>query len=337
VVVHVRTPFARRARKAPLAARIIASSRRPALVSLLVLLIALLAQHTYPPPARPPLLRLYGRLCLAIRQKFDAGDRTSGIFGWVVLMTAVLVPAMILTAIAGRIHTAVLAILDAAVLYGSLRFLATMRELSALEKSLRAGDTRSALSMLGEWQGQGLDDADPGALARVAAEHALREAHQGTFALLFWFLVLPGPVGVVLYAAALRAARAWEHRVEPHERDFGWFAGVAFMLLDWIPQRLSAFAFAIVGDFEDALFSWRTQAASWPRREEAVVLAAGAGALKVRLGEPIPAGGAWVARPTLGVGDIAGEDTLASLEGLLWRCLVLWVVVYLLAVVLQMR
>ena len=306
-------------------------------MSLLVLLIALLAQHTYPPPARPPLTRLYGRLCLAIRQKFDAGDRNSGIFGWVLLMTAVLVPTVLLAQIAARIHPAALALLDLAVLYGSLRFLATMRELSALEKALRAGDSTSALTLLGEWQGQGLDAADTGALSRVAAEHSLREAHQGTFALLFWFLVLPGPIGVVMYAAALRAARAWEHRVEPHERDFGWFAGRAFALIDWIPQRLTAFAFAIVGDFEDALFSWRTQAALWPRREESVVLAAGAGALKVRLGEPIPAGGEWVSRPTIGVGDIAGEDTLASLEGLLWRSLVLWMVVYLLAVVLQMR
>ena len=100
---------------------------------------------------------------------------------------------------------------------------------------------------------------------------------------------------------------------------------------------MSAFAFAIVGDFEDALFCWRTQAPSWPRPEEAVVLAAGAGALEVRLGEPIPAGGGWVARPALGVGEAASEDGLASLEGMLWRALVLWLVVYVLAVVLQMR
>jgi adenosylcobinamide-phosphate synthase len=306
-------------------------------VSLLVLLLALLAQHAYPPPARPPLSRLYGRLCVPIRQKFDAGDRNSGIFGWLVLMTAVLVPTLALAAIAARIHPVALALLDFAVLYGSLRFLATMRELSALEKALRGGDTSSALTLLGEWQGQGLDSADTDGLSRVAAEHALREAHQGSFALLFWFLVLPGPVGVVMYAAALRAARAWEHRVAPHERDFGWFAGRVFTLIDWIPQRITAFAFAIVGDFEDALFCWRTQAATWPRQEESVVLAAGAGALKVRLGEPIPAGGEWVARPTLGVGELAREDTLASLEGLLWRSVALWMVVYLLAVVLQMR
>jgi cobalamin biosynthesis protein CobD/CbiB len=67
------------------------------------------------------------------------------------------------------------------------------------------------------------------------------------------------------------------------------------------------------------------------------VLAAGAGALKVRLGEPIPAAGSWVPRPTLGVGEAAGEDTLASLEGMLWRALVLWLVVFVLAFALEMR
>ena len=306
-------------------------------MSLLALLLALLAQHAYPPPPWPPLARLYGRACLWLRQKLDAGDRNSGIFAWIVLMVFVLAPAILLTALAARIHPALLLVLDVVALYGSLRFLPTVRQLADVEKSLRTGDAGAALATLGEWQGQGLDAADAGAVARVAAEQALREAHQGTYGYLFWFLVLPGPVGVVLYGAALRAARAWEHRVEPHERDFGWFAGRAFALLDWIPQRVSAFAFAIVGDFEDALFCWRTQAPTWPRPEEAVVLAAGAGALEVRLGEPIPAAGGWVTRPSLGVGEAASEDGLASLEGMLWRALVLWLVVYVLAMVLQMR
>src|SRR5438876_957694 len=84
-----------------------------------------------------------------------------------------------------------------------------------------------------------------------------RDAHHGTFAPLFWCLVLPGPLGLVLYPLALRAARSWEHLVERDERDFGWFAARAFHVIDWIPQRLTAFVFAIVGDFEDALFCWR--------------------------------------------------------------------------------
>ena len=149
--------------------------------------------------------------------------------------------------------------------------------------------------------------------------------------MIFWFLVLPGPLGVVLYALTRRAARLWEPGRDADEQAFGWFAARAFHYLDWVPRRVTGFVFAIVGNFEDALFCWRAQAAQWPRPDEGVVLASGAGALGVRLGEPLPRGEAWVDRPALGTGDPAGEDALASLEGMLWRALVLWLVAYLLA------
>ncbi|HET9652027.1 MAG TPA: regulatory signaling modulator protein AmpE, partial [Usitatibacter sp.] len=157
----------------------------------------------------------------------------------------------------------------------------------------------------------------------------------GTFGPIFWFLVLPGPLGLILYPLARRAARSWEHLVDPDERDFGWFAARAFHGIDWVPQRVTAFAFAVVGNFEDALFCWRSQATQWLQPEEGIVLASGAGALGVRLGEPIARGGAFVARPALGLGEPAREDALASLEGLLWRALVLWLIVFLLAAALQ--
>jgi adenosylcobinamide-phosphate synthase len=305
-------------------------------VSLLALLVCLLAQHTYPPQPRQPLMAFYGRMCLSAAKRLNAGDRNSGIVAWLALMAAVLIPAALIVALAAAIHPVVVWLLDVAVLYGTLRFLQTSTELSAIEKSLRDGDAAGAANRLAQWQGEPLETDDPGAVARLAAEHALREAHHGTFALLFWFLVLPGPLGLVLYPLALRAARSWEHLVEADERDFGWFAARAFQAIDWIPQRLTAFSFALVGDFEDALFCWRTQAAQWLRPEEGIVLAAGAGALKVRLGEPIPVGGALLARPGLGVGEPAREDTLVSLEGLLWRALILWLIVFALAAGLQL-
>ena len=71
--------------------------------------------------------------------------------------------------------------------------------------------------------------------------------------------------------------------------------------------------------------------------EEGIILASGAGALGVRLGEPVPRAGAFVPRPALGLGELAREDALASLEGLLWRALVLWAIVLLLAAGLSLR
>jgi cobalamin biosynthesis protein CobD/CbiB len=306
-------------------------------LNLLALLVALLAQHAYPPKPRQALAAFYGRMCLSAAKRLNAGDRNSGIVAWGALMVGVLVPVALVTAAAKAIHPFVAWILDIVVLYATLRFLRTVGELGAIERSLRDGDVGAASSRLAQWQGEAAGADDAGTVARLAAEQALREAHQGVFAPLFWYLVLPGPIGLVLYPLALRAAQSWEHVVDPEQRDFGWFAARAFHAIDWIPQRLTAFAFAVVGDFEDAMYCWRAQAAAWVHPEEGIVLASGAGALGVRLGDPVSASGSLVVRPPLGVGEGAREDALASLEGLLWRALALWLVVFLLAAALHFR
>jgi cobalamin biosynthesis protein CobD/CbiB len=292
------------------------------ILSILALIAALLAQHVRPPGGRQPLLAFYGRMCLSAAKRLNAGDRNSGILAWLALAGALLVPVALVSALAAAIHPVLLWVLEVAFLYGTLKFFSTTANLGAIERGLRGGDVAAAASQLGLWRAQPLESDDPAAVARQAAEHGLREGHQGTFAPLFWYLVLPGPLGLVLYPLALRAALSWEHLVEGEERDFGWFAARAFHVIDWIPQRVSAFIFAVAGNFEDALFCWRSQSASWSRPEEGIVVASGAGALGVRLGE-------------VGSGDVPREDALASLEGLLWRVLVVWLIVFLLAAALQ--
>jgi adenosylcobinamide-phosphate synthase len=297
---------------------------------LVTLLAALFAQYAYPPAGRPALPEFYGRLCLSAAKRLNAGDRNSGVLAYAALVIVALAPLALVALLAAAIHGVLLAMLSAAVLYGSLRFLQTTASLGAIEKDLREGDAAAASRRLAQWQGEAPPSDDPGVTARLAAEHGLREAHHGTFAILFWFLVLPGPLGVVLYPLTQRAARLWDLGVEPDEREFGWFAGRAFEVLDWVPRRVTAFVFAIVGDFEDALFCWRSQAAQWMRPEEGIVLASGAGALGVRLGEPLVGSDGVIERPALGTGEIAGDDALASLEGMLWRSLVLWLFAFLL-------
>lgn len=304
-------------------------------MSLAALLAALLAQYAYPPPERPPLAALYGRLCLSTAKRLDAGDRNSGMLAFGALLVVVLVPVGIAAALAASIHAVVLFALDAAVLYGTLRFLHTTASLGAIERSLRDGDAGAAARRLAQWQGEGSPSDDAAATARLAAEQGLREAHHGTFAVLFWFLVLPGPLGAVLYPLAHRAARLWGVADDPAEREFGWFAGRAFEVLDWIPQRVTAFVFAIVGDFEDAAWCWRTQAKAWEREEGGVpmgiVLASGAGALGVELGGTLAVPGTEpTLRPTLGTGEPAEPEVLPSAVGLVWRALVLWLLVILL-------
>ena len=85
---------------------------------------------------------------------------------------------------------------------------------------------------------------------------------------------------------------------------------------------MTALCFAIVGDFEDAIYCWRTQAKLWADESSGILLSSGAGALGVRLGMPVYESGEVTERPELGLGDDADVDFMQSTVGLVWRALV---------------
>ena len=297
---------------------------RAADMTFLSLLFALLVQYAYPPPVRNPVQALYGRLALSVAKRFNAGDRNSGIAAWFVLAALVLVPFAVVTAIAAALHPIVSWMLNVAVLFASLRFLETVARLEAIERSLRAGTIADASARLAEWRAEGPAPEGPGDVVRLAVEQGVREAHHGMFALALWFVVLPGALGVVLYQLAHRASRLWSEHGDPDERDFGWFAARAFAVLDWLPQRCTAFSFAIVGNFEDALFNWRQLATDWLSPAADIVLASGTGALGIRPGEPASSDAGPASWTASGATEPADVEALSSLSGMLWRCLVLW-------------
>jgi len=103
--------------------------------------------------------------------------------------------------------------------------------------------------------------------------------------------------------------------MEIGQGEFGSFARQAFYWLEWLPIRLTAATFAIVGDFEDTVYCWRTQAASWPDSEAGILLASGAGALGVRLGMPIPQGGLPLDRPELASATMPMPTSCAAPSG----------------------
>jgi len=217
---------------------------------------------------------------------------------------------------------------------------------SAIVNAFKAGDLGLARRALAAWRGGGVSELSSEDVARLAIERGLVDAYRQVFAVIFWFVILPGPVGAVFYRAVALLAEEWGPAapgVEPtplaQARDeFGRPARTLLGWLDWIPVRLTALSFAIVGDFEDAVDCWRTQAHRWSREDGGlaigVLLASGGGALGAQLGGPLPVlVGEPDVRPELGTGDPAGPDILPSAVGLVWRALVLWLLVILLVTV----
>jgi adenosylcobinamide-phosphate synthase len=111
-----------------------------------------------------------------------------------------------------------------------------------------------------------------------------------------------------------------------------------FRRLDHVPARLTAFGFAVVGNFEEAVNCWRRDASLWKYDNEGVILAAAAGAVGVSLGGGSAPGLTPDRAKTFTAGappesaDASGSTPgatpqlghLRSVVGLVWRSVVLW-------------
>jgi adenosylcobinamide-phosphate synthase len=170
-----------------------------------------------------------------------------------------------------------------------------------------------------------LRDADEEAIARAAVESALENGSDAVFAPLFW-LVVAGAPGVVLYRLANTLDAMWGYR-SARFAGFGWAAARIDDVLNWIPARLTAMSYALLGHTADALRCWRTQAPQWSSPNAGPVMASGAGSLRVQLGGIARYDGIDEARPALGVGNAASADDIQRALALVSRTLWLWLAV----------
>ena len=177
-------------------------------------------------------------------------------------------------------------------------------------------------------------------ISRLAVEKSLITTHRNVFGVFFWFLMPVGPACAVMYRIAEHLSRAWNEPEHMENEAFGQYAARIFYWIDWIPARLTAIAFAVVGNFEDAIYAWRNFAHRWSNESVGIILAAGSGALGVRLGSPqetatvVPADAAMVdtaaMEPDVMPGEAATTRSLQSAVGLVWRALLLWMLLLLL-------
>jgi adenosylcobinamide-phosphate synthase len=177
-------------------------------------------------------------------------------------------------------------------------------------------------------------------------EHSLLAAHRHVFGVFFWFVVLAaiglGPAGAVLYRMAEFAGRYWTFKSKalgaPANDKLMNLSQRLFALIDHLPARLTAFGFAVVGNFEEAVNGWRRDAGLWRHANEGVILSAAAGAVGVSLGGAAAPGVTPDRSKTFESGAAPGAASAAgstpgadpqighldSVVGLVWRSVVLW-------------
>lgn len=285
---------------------------------------------------RNGLRRAFARYARVLEQRFNGGLARQG----AVAATLALLPPVAIAAVfyglLDAMHPVLALLWNILVLYVTVGFRHFSHAFTATAEALKAGDAVAARRHLVDWRGVDASGATAEEIPKLAIERGLEDSYRHVFGTLFWFLVLPGPEGAILYRLCVLLAERW--RGDPaapmgHElAQFGSPVQRLLFWLDWAPVRLLALTFAMVGDFEDAIYCWRTQAKTWPSLHEGILLASGAGALGVLIGGSLtgPTGEPEF-RPELGLGDPAEADSMASAVGMVWRALLVWLALLLLA------
>jgi len=260
-----------------------------------------------------------------LENSFNAGEARQGTIAWTIAALVPVVAAAALYAALLWLNPLAALLLDVACLYLTLGFRQFSHYFTGIQAAIRDGNVDQARELLGNWRGEPAAQRSREEVIRLSIEEAIVASHRHVFGVLFWFVLLPGPSGAILYRMACFLDRRWGGKGE-----YGRFAARVRNLLEWPAVRLTATAFAVVGDFEDAVYCWRTQASAWPDPNQGILLAAGAGALGVKLGMPLMEVEGPRPRIDLGLGDAADAPHMDSTVGLLWRALVLLVVMLLL-------
>ena len=296
------------------------------------LIFALLIEQGRPLPVDNLVHRAIGEAADALMGATNAGERRHGAVGWLVLTVSVLAAVVLLEWLLAMVHPLAVFCLHVAVLYYTVGFRQFSHAFTEIQLALAAGDLSAARLALQRWLQREQPEFTAGEapvneICRLAISSALVASHRHVFGPLFWYVLLPGAIGPVLYRLAELLARRWS---EPGE-VYGHFASTAYRWIDWLPTRLTAAGFAIVGSFEDAVYAWRgAVAAGVGDDQRALLLATGGGALGLRIADPALEA-RWTQEGDQGFEQQGGEpgvDGLRSAVGLVWRSVVLWVALY---------
>jgi adenosylcobinamide-phosphate synthase len=281
-----------------------------------------------------------------VGRNFDAGQARHA---WVVWAVAVALPAIVAWGVfAFLIHYSVLLGLawNVGVLYLTLGFRQFSHFFTGIRDALERDDEPEARRLLTEWRHLDASELPRTELLRHVIEKSLLAAHRNVFGVFFWFVVLSaigmGPAGAVIYRTAEFASRYRAERSSGFDEStndrLANLSAQMFAAMDHLPARLTAFGFAVVGNFEESVNCWRRDAKLWAHLNEGVVLASAAGAVGVRLGgdstPPVGSDDASPAKRFAGADDLVAEGSttgmapvlahLRSIVGLVWRSVVLW-------------
>jgi len=258
----------------------------------------------------------------SIEERFNGGKRIHGVGAVILATLPILAGVLLVHYILGQLGWIFRFAFDVVVLYLCVDVHRLGKTANAVSTALQAGDFNEANEKLRELTGKESPEKTEAGIARVAVEGVLKQGNSLIVSPIFWFILL-GPIGAVLQRLSCILDSLWGHRYERFA-EFGWAAARFDDLLGWIPARITALSYALMGSFEDALHCWRKRVGVWSDINSGPLLASGFGAMHMQLCEADE--GEYEERLSdLTVIPDAGH--INRVVALIWRVLLLWLAV----------
>ena len=290
---------------------------------LIIVLLAILLDHLIPDRQGIKPFAWYRDWAESIEERFNGGKRTHGI-GAVMLATLPIVAGvMLIHYILGELSWILRVAFDIVVLYLCLDVHRLGKTANAISNSLESGELNEANEKLKDLIGKGAPERTEANIARAAVEGVLKQGNSLIVSPIFWFILL-GPFGAVLQRLSCILDSLWGHRYERFA-EFGWAAARFDDLMGWVPARITALSYALMGSFEDALHCWRRRVGVWSDINSGPLLASGFGAMHMQICEAREESEYEERTSDLTVIPDGGHVHRAV--ALVWRMLLLWLVI----------
>ncbi len=278
-----------------------------------------------PPSAYHPLVA-YGKWANVVEQRLHRPERSAirqKMAGGLALLCTLFPCLLGLLLLSNGLVLQVL--VDVAILYFCIAPRSLQQHAQAVYQALGADDLPLARQQVGKIVSRQSEHMTRQDAQRATIESVLENGADAVFAPLFWFVLL-GPFGALLYRLSNTLDAMWGYKNQRYQH-FGWAAARFDDVLNWIPARLTALSYALLGNTAQAFLAWRHQAHLLESPNGGPVMAAGAGALTLQLGGPACYHGQIKHKPWFGGEQVPSNEDIHRACRLIYRSLFLWLIV----------
>jgi adenosylcobinamide-phosphate synthase len=302
-------------------------------MSIFIVYLSLLLDQLKPTSHHAAIQRMLAAGMRVVEYRFNAGREHHAKVIW---LLTVLVPALLLALLHHMlmaISTVLTFLLSVGVLYALVGLRAYNQSLSKVLEPFEKGHEPESRQQLAAWLQVDVAQLPRGVTSVQINEQAVITSHQQVLGVVFWFIFSAllglGVAGAVFYVLA------WHHLNSHRTPDSNHIhiTQVYWEWIDYVPARITAMGYAVMGNFEEAVAAWRRARSLWNLTSSDILLATASGATGAQLGhQPVQTSEMESLDIPANVSQSAADEKteiqhLRSVSALIWRSMALWLVI----------